>query len=180
MNTRDTHIYTNTLAIILTSLLTLLTACDNLKLPQLKPKTKTQLPTVALTNAKATRTTKYAARIVITLTLTNPNPDPLPLTVVDYNIELPNLKPYHATTIPNATIPANSQQTITLPAVVTGPIHKLKKSTFTASGSIQYTPPNKIHTLLNDLGTPHAAVAFNLQGTITLNPANNTTNNQLQ
>lgn len=123
-----------------------------------------QSPTAKVISARVVDESATASRVIVVVKLTNPNDEELPMTRVSLDLEVRGGGRYQFTDLAYATLPANGEQTIELPASVSG--SGLVGSVFEVRGRVVVVPAGAIRKVLTENGIPLPSTSFSRQGII--------------
>ncbi len=128
-------------------------------------------PTFHVESFSLAKRSQHAAVLHVTLLGTNPSNTPLQLRTINYTIAFDSLQQTTTTRQAQTTLPANSQQTLTLPIVLdTQSLDAMldTQTIYQFRAIISYRRPGKFAEVLYDLGIQRASKTFSEQGTITI------------
>jgi len=137
--------------------------CGPLKPPRL-PEPITA-PTTDVLRVDLVETSAAAGQYDILVTLINPNDFELPMPHASYQLTVAG-HTYSGDAVPNATMPAQGQVNMKLPAVIHSGDLQLGQP-FEVTGTAKMNPPGQIRMLMYELGIPMPTVNFSGQGTVT-------------
>jgi LEA14-like dessication related protein len=132
-------------------------------------------PSVKIIGASVVETSGEAMTLRIAADLTNPNDEPLKLLTFSYHVDVDGHRVYRGVRAAEATLAANEQRQVSLPAVVRfadlhgSPTSQPVNAEYTVSGSLQYVTPGEIAQILFDSGVRKPKTGF--RGTVVTTPA---------
>jgi LEA14-like dessication related protein len=121
----------------------------------------TKAPVASVKGAQVTQTTPEGSRVEVTVELVNANAFALPLRGVNYQLSVAGLGELRYSGPPEASLPANGRQTLTLPAAFPG---EVSGAAYSISGSVAYEPPGGWRTFLTESSVPLPTVRFSGSG----------------
>ncbi len=121
-------------------------------------------PTATVEKVEVLDQSTEAVRVAITIRMANKNDVPLPLTIARYSVTLPGVGKYQGDQRPQATIPAESEQTFVLTAAIPTGGEVLSTDEWRANGSVEYEPPGEIRMLMTESGVPLPTSGFRGSG----------------
>lgn len=138
--------------------------CGPIKAPRLPE--RVIAPTTDVLRVDLTAASDAAASYDVLVTFVNPNLFELPMTHAAYVLTV-NGHSYTADAVPNATIPAQGQVDVKLPAVIAAPGLAALGQPFEVKGTVTMQPPGQLRNLFYEMGIPMPTVDFAGQGTVT-------------
>lgn len=106
------------------------------------------------------------ARYLVTVHLKNPNDVDLPLRKAQLSLRVAEVGSYAFDAIPNHTLPANGEQTVTLAAAMATEPGEQSAGKYSVSGHLTYQPPGEIPKLFTDAGFPRPRANFGASGDV--------------
>lgn len=123
-----------------------------------------QQPTAEVVSARVVDESQVASRVIVTVKLTNPNNEELPMPRVSLDLDIRGGGRYQFTDVPYATLPANGEQTIELPAALSGT--GLAGGVYDVRGTVVFEPDGAIRKVMTDNGIPLPSTSFSGQGIV--------------
>jgi hypothetical protein len=123
-------------------------------------------PAATVESVRLVGASDEGARYLVTVHLTNPNDVDLPLRKAQLSLRVAEVGSYAFDAIPNHTLPANGEQTVTLGAAMPTELGADAVGNYSVNGHLTYQPPGEIAKLFTDAGFPRPRANFDASGDV--------------